>query len=175
MANAPDSLAVTGPNFQQINLGSALVTPAGGTQTTLDRLVIGGTIAQTLATSSVLPSPIISGIPSESITNAVTASATQTLAGATALTKAWNVISTVATAGNAVKLPPVVVNSGFAQVCWVINNGASLTQIFPFETATAIDSAATAAAVTLTTLHRAAFVQNTASTWVSVASVSAAS
>lgn len=174
MAN-PDTLVETGPVFQQVPIGQMLVTPAGGTQTQLQNLINGGTVAQTLAAASTLQTPLISGLLSEDIANAITASTTQTLAGALPLTKNVNVVSTVGTAGDAVKLPPVSLNVGFAQQCWIINNGASALSIFPNETATAIDTHSTAAAGTLTTLHRGLFIQNTASTWVSVASVSAAS
>lgn len=175
MANAPDDLVLTGPVFGQSALSGLLVTPAGGTQSTLSKLLNGGTVAQTLPSGSTYPSPIFSGIPSESIVNAITASTTQTVAGATALTGAINVISVVGTLADAVKLPPLVVNSGFAQVVRVINNGASACSVFAAETTTAIDTHATNTAATLTTLHRADFMQNTASTWVSMASVSAAS
>lgn len=148
-----DTLVFTGPTFQQIPIGQVLVTPAGGSQAPLGDLISGG----------------------ESVVNGITASTTQTLAGALPLTAGLNVVSTVGTAGDAVKLPAVDINTGFAQAVWIINNGASALSIFPNETATAIDSHSTAAAGTLTAAHRAVFFQNTASTWVSVASVSAAS
>jgi hypothetical protein len=131
------------------------VTPAGGASGSISSFLNGGT-----------------ALPSGTVSNAITCSTTQTLAGALALTAAVNVISTVGTAGDAVKLAPAL-NVGQVQV--VINNGASACSIFPFETATAIDSHSTAAAATLTNAHRALFYQNTASTWVSFASVSAAS
>lgn len=166
MANAPDTLIVSGPVMQQTT--TLLITPTGGTQGKLADLINGGTVAQTLL------SPIITGVARESITNAITASTTQTLAGALALTTAWNVVSTVGTANDAVKLPAAG-TANVGQVVWVINNGASALAIFPTESATAIDTHATATAATLTTLHRAAFLQNSASTWSSVASVSAAS
>lgn len=167
--NTPDSLVITGPNFAPTAADLLLITPPGGTQTLLQNLVNGGTLAQTIASGSTIPSPVITGIESLSVTNGITASTTQTLAGALALTSALNVISTVATAGNAVKLAPVSVNVG--QVQTVMNNGASAAAIFPFETATAIDSAGTAASVTLTNGRSANFFQNTASTWVSQGSV----
>lgn len=152
------------------------VTPAGASSSVaLSSVINGGTVAQTLPVGSTIPSPLIGGVPSESITNAITASTTQTLAGALPLTNAINVISVVGTAGDAVKLPALQINSGFAQVVRVINNGASACSVFANETTTAIDTHATNTAATLTTLHRADFMQNTASTWVSMASVSAAS
>jgi len=170
MANAPDTLVLTGPVYQQTALDGLLVTPTGGTQGSLANLINGGTVAQTIAAGS-----LFSGIQLESIANALTASTTQTLAGALPLTASLNVVSTVGTAGDAVKLPPVAINSGYAQVVAIVNNGASALSIFPYESATAIDTHSAAAAGTLTTLHRAFFLQNTASTWVSIASVSAAS
>jgi hypothetical protein len=168
MAN-PDTLLVTGQVFQQASIGTSLITPPGGTQTTLANLVNGGTVAQTIAAGSTIPSPVVTGLSSVSVTNGITASTTQTLAGAVPLTSAFNVISTVATAANAVKLAPVSVNIG--QVQTVMNNGASACAIYPFETATAIDGGSTAASVTLTNGHSANFFQNTASTWVSQGSV----
>ena len=154
----PDTLVVTGPTFQQLPMAGLQVTPTGGTAASLGNLLNGGT-----------------SFPVVGVANGLTASTTQTLAGALPLTAALNVVSTVGTAGDAVKLPPVNINVGIAQLVRVINNGASALSIFPYETATAIDTHATAAAATLTTLHRAEFFQNTASTWVSIASVSAAS
>lgn len=168
MAN-PDTLVETGPVFQQVPIGQMLVTPAGGTQTTLANVINGGTLAQTLAAGSSFSSPVVTGLMSWSVTNGITASTTQTLAGAVPLTAGINIISTVATAANAVKLAPVSVNIGQIQV--VMNNGASACAIFPFETATAIDSAGTASSVTLTNGHSANFFQNTGSTWVSQGSV----
>lgn len=175
MANAPDDLVLTGPNFQQGALSGLLVTPTGGTQGKMSDVINGGTVAQTLAAGSRITSPVIAGIPLQSVVNGITAGVTQSLAGAVLLTGALNVVSTVGTANDAVKLPPVALNVGFAQVIAVVNNGASALAIYPSETATAIDTHATATAATLTTLHRATFIQNTASTWVSIASVSAAS
>ena len=182
---ADDTLVLTGPNFQQLKTDALLITPKGGSQTTLDSVINGGTVAQTITagstigagstiTTPTISGPTITGVAIESITNAITASTTQTLAGALALTTKWNVVSTVGTALDAVKLPAAgVANVG--QVIWAINNGASSLAVWANETASAIDTHATNAPGTLTTLHRAAFLQNTASTWVSVASVSAAS
>jgi hypothetical protein len=164
MAQAPDDIIVTGPAFAQEPADNLLITPPGGTQGKLANFVNGGTIAQTLL------SPLLGGIPQEAVTSGITASTTQTLAGAVPLTTAVNVISTVATANNAVKLAPVSLNTGYCQVQIVINNGASAASIFPYETATAIDSHSTAAAATLTNGHSAFFFQNTPSTWVSIGS-----
>jgi hypothetical protein len=152
MALAPDDIILTGPAFQQKTVDNLLLTPPGGVQTTLGAVVGGGN------------SPAL-----VSIANALTASTTQTLAGALPLTAEINIISTVATAGNAAKLPPV--NLNFGQVVTVMNNGASACAIFPFETATAIDSAGTAASVTITNGRSANFFQNSTSTWVSQGSV----
>ena len=171
------------PDTQLYNNGLATVlasnlqvTPAGASSSVaLSSVINGGTVAQTLPVGSTIPSPLIGGVPSDSIVNAITASTTQTVAGATLLTGAINVISVVANAGDAVKLPPLAINTGFAQVVRVINNGASAASVFAYETTTAIDTHATNVAATLTNLHRADFMQNTGSTWVSMASVSAAS
>ncbi len=45
MANAPDALVVSGPNFQQVSADNILLTPAGGSQTALSSLLNGGTVA----------------------------------------------------------------------------------------------------------------------------------
>lgn len=45
-AQAPDTSVVTGPNFQQLPLANSLVTPDGGTQTTLGAALAGGALPQ---------------------------------------------------------------------------------------------------------------------------------
>ena len=52
MANAPDTLLVTGPVFQQVAGDAILVTPAGGTQDTLANLVNGGTVQKSATFST---------------------------------------------------------------------------------------------------------------------------
>lgn len=54
MANAPDTLLVTGPVFQQVAGDAILVTPAGGTQDTLANLVNGGTVQKSGTFSSLV-------------------------------------------------------------------------------------------------------------------------
>lgn len=154
----PDTILYT-DGLAPIAASNIQVTPPNGTSGPLSSFINNGT-----------------AIPLDTIANGLTASTTQTLAGALPLTAAFNVVSTVGTAGDSVKLPAVNnLNVGLAQQVWIINNGASALSIFPTESATAIDTHATAAAGTLTTLHRGLFIQNSASTWVSIASVSAAS
>jgi hypothetical protein len=170
----PDSILYN-DQLGPIAASNLQVTPTGGTTTNLGSVLNGGTIAQSIpAGSTIGAGTTLLGSYLESVTNAITASTTQTLAGAVALTAANNVISTVATAGNAVKLPLAGV-ANIGQVILVMNNGASACAVFPGETSTAIDSGSTAASVTLTNGHSANFVQNTASTWVSQGSVGHAS
>jgi len=70
------------------------------------------------------------------VTDGITASATQTIAGATALTKGINRVSTVASTGNAVALPTAVAG---LQIL-IINDGANTIQVFPCnEASDAID------------------------------------
>jgi hypothetical protein len=57
----------------------------------------------------------------------VSASATQTIAGATALTKYFNLITTCATSGDAVALPAA--STGL--ICVIINTGAAAASVFP--------------------------------------------
>ena len=164
MAQAPDDIVVTGPAFAQESADSLLITPPGGAQGKLSNFVNGGTVQQTLV------SPLLGGLHADSLTNGITASTTQTLAGAVPLTTTFNVVSTVATAGNAVKLAPLALNTGYAQFQFVVNNGASAMAVFPFETTTAIDNQGTGASQTMTNAHRAIFFQNSPSTWVSIGS-----
>ena len=66
-------------------------------------------------------------IPYPTVSATVTASATQTQAGATALTSHRNLITTVTTTGDAVLLPVIVVGLE----CWVRNAGANQAKVFP--------------------------------------------
>lgn len=64
--------------------------------------------------------------PSYSNVNSITASATQTQAGATLLTAMYNRVSVVAAAGNAVRLPPALPGLEIT----VINDGANSMTVF---------------------------------------------
>lgn len=90
-----------------------------------------------------------------SIGTGIVASTTQTLAGATALTKDVNVIATVANADDAVKLPEMEVGDS----CEVYNDGANAASVFPSAATIAIDGGSAGAAVTLTNAKRAKFTQ----------------
>lgn len=104
-----------------------------------------------------------SGLITGTVAAGITASATQTQAGATQLTKQVNNIATCATSGNAVKLPAATVG----QVIVVFNNGADPASVFPLGAGDTIDGGAAAAAVTLTNGKRAAFYCIAANTWIS--------
>ncbi len=93
------------------------------------------------------------GINTRSLTAAITASGTQTLAGATALTTEINLVSTVAAAGNAVKLPALVPG----QSVEIFNSGANALSVFPGAANVKIDGGANGAAVTLTAGKAARF------------------
>lgn len=93
------------------------------------------------------------GINTRSTVTGITASATQTLAGATALTAEINVIATVAAAGNAVKLPALAPG----QAVDVYNSGANAAAVFPAASGVAIDGGSAGAAVTLSNGKRARF------------------
>jgi hypothetical protein len=60
-------------------------------------------------------------------TTTITAGATQTQAGATALTKYLNVITTCATSGDGVALPAAAANKTVV----IINNGAASARVWP--------------------------------------------
>ena len=61
------------------------------------------------------------------VTNGITAGTTQTIAGATALTKGINRVSTVANTGDAVALPTAVAGLEIL----IINDGANTMKVFP--------------------------------------------
>lgn len=115
----------------------------------------------------------VGAAPFVPVNNGITASTTQSLAGAVQLNAGLNNITVCATAGNAVKVPSVN-TLNFGQVCTVFNNGASAAAVYPFETATAIDTHGTGASATLGVGHSANFFQNTASTWISQGSTAGA-
>lgn len=172
MSTAPDTLVVTGPVNQQVSVDSLYITPQGGSQGLLSNFINGGTVVQTIPVGSILQSPTLAGIMLDSVTNNITASTTHSIAGAVALAASVNVISTVANASDAVKLP--VATGGIGQAVTVFNNGASACAVYPGESGTVIDSHSAGAAATLTNGHSACFFQNTASTWVSQGSTAAA-
>jgi hypothetical protein len=105
------------------------------------------------------------GFNINSITNNITASTTQTLAGAVAINTGIAVVTKVGTAGDAVKLPLVLATPG--NEVWIFNQGASAMAIFPGETLTSIDAGTTAASVTLTNAKNAVFIQTSGTTWIS--------
>lgn len=94
-----------------------------------------------------------SGLNTEGVANALAASATQTRAGGTALTKAINRVTTAATSGDAVTL--AALTPGQSQV--VINDGANPIKVFPNGAADQIDGGTAAASVTLTNAKRCRF------------------
>jgi hypothetical protein len=89
----------------------------------------------------------------QSVTTGITASTTQTLAGATALTTKLNFVATAANSGDAVSLPALVPG----QSVTVFNDGANPIKVFPAAANVAIDGGSAGAAVTLTNAKRATF------------------
>jgi hypothetical protein len=158
---ADDTLILTGPTFQQQGPSNILITPTGGTQGKLADMINGGTVASNVTAANLS----YTGLLDNSITNSITASTTQTLAGAVAINTGIAIVTKVGTAGDAVKLPPV--GSGVGTQCWIFNNGASAMSVFPFETLTTIDGGTTAAAVTMTNAKNAVFIQTTGTSWIS--------
>lgn len=69
---------------------------------------------------------VLNGLFTESATNGITANATQTQAAATVMTAEVNRVTTVATAGNGVKLPA----SAAGLTVTVINSGANAMQVY---------------------------------------------
>jgi hypothetical protein len=163
---ADDTLILTGPTFQQQKPNTILVTPTGGKQANLADLINGGTVAQSGTMSTLTVGTVTTtGFNINSITNNITASTTQTLAGAVAINTGIAVVTKVGTAGDAVKLPLVLATPG--NEVWIFNQGASAMAIFPGETLTSIDAGTTAASVTLTNAKNAVFIQTSGTTWIS--------
>jgi hypothetical protein len=158
---ADDTLILTGPTFQQKTPSTILVTPTGGTQGNLADLINGGTVTTSVSATNLS----YTGLLHNSITNSITASTTQTLAGAVAINTGIAIVTKVGTAGDAVKLPPVAATGG--NEVWIFNNGASAMSVFPAETSTTIDGGTTAAAVTMTNSKNAVFIQTTGTSWIS--------
>lgn len=92
------------------------------------------------------------GFIAESVTNAITASTTQTQVGGTALTTQINRITTCANSGDAVTL--AALTAGQSQT--IYNDGANPAKVFP-ASGMAIDGGSANAAVTLTNAKRAIF------------------
>lgn len=138
-------------NTQASPTWTALTSATGaGTYTgTFDGVIGGNTPAAGTFTGTTS-----TGIDTDSVANALTASATQTRAGGTALTKAINRVTTVATSGNAVTLPSLAAG----QSCIVINDGANPMSVFPNGASGTIDGGSAGAAVTLTNTKRARFI-----------------
>lgn len=139
---------------------TALTTATGaGTYTGTFNGVVGGT-TPAAATVTTLTA---TGLVTESLATGITASVTQTRAGATALARQVNNVTTVANSGDAVKLPAATVGQSIV----IFNSGANPASVFPNGASDTIDGGAGGAAVTLTNAKRAVFVCIAANTWIS--------
>lgn len=94
----------------------------------------------------------------QSVATGITASITQTLAGALALSSKINFVATAANSGDAVSLPTLLPG----QSVTIFNDGANPIKVFPSAASVAIDGASAGAAVTLTNAKRAVFYGKTA-------------
>jgi hypothetical protein len=139
MANAPDTLVITGSVLQQVSAASLLLTPTGGTQDTLGNLVNGGTVARGVVASALT----VTALANLSANDAVsTAGSTQ--ATATPLTANINNIATV-TAGQGVN----TVASAPGMFELLLNTGTATITVYPFqaETLTTFNGAASSIAL----------------------------
>jgi len=93
----------------------------------------------------------------------ITASATQTLAGATPITSAVTIIGTCSSSGNAIGLPTALAG----QICVILNAGANPASVFPASASDTVDSGGAGAAATLTNGKRAIFFCTAAGAWTS--------
>jgi hypothetical protein len=101
------------------------------------------------------------------VNTAVTASTTQTIAGATQLTGTYNNVTVVANASDAVGLPPL---KYVGQQVLVTNAGANPAKVFPAsgDTTKTIDGGTAGASVTLTNVKSALFTATTLTNWQSI-------
>lgn len=95
--------------------------------------------------------------------DSLTASTTQTQAGALQLSAKYNRVSVAAVSGDAVKLPAATVG---AEV-WVFNDGANPIKVFPQGAAEVIDAVAAAGSVTCSNAKGAMFACRAAGKWTS--------
>ena len=139
---------------------TALTTSTGaGTYTgTFDGIV--GSTTPAAATVTTLTS---TGVNTESVANALTASTTQTRAGGTALTHAINCITTCANSGDAVTLPAL--SPGQSEV--VYNDGAHPASVFPNGGSDTIDGGSGGASVALANAKRCRYTCVAANTIIS--------
>ncbi len=144
---------------------AALTTATGaGTYTgNFDGIIGATTPAAATVTTLSATSVTTTGINTESVANALTASTTQTRVGGLALTNRINRLTTVANAGDAVTLPALAAG----QRVIVINAGAHAASVFPNGSSDAIDGGTAGAAVTLTNPNRAEFICIAANTIIS--------
>lgn len=98
----------------------------------------------------------------------LTASVTQTLAGALQLTGGYANVATVGTANDAVKLPP---SPRVGQTITVTNSaGANAMKVFPGESTSTIDGGSAGASVTISAAKSASFTCIAAGAWQSIGS-----
>ncbi len=123
MATAPNTLVMTGPNFEQDDIGDSLITPTGGSRGYLKDFLNGGTTSQTVVNLTV------TGLERFSATNAI-ATAGSTQATGTALTTMIGNVTT-STAGQVANLLAaapgsfeVIVNNGTADFIGMAAQGA---------------------------------------------------
>jgi len=147
MANAPDTLLVTGPNNQQVSVDSIMVTPPGGTQGSLANFLNGGTLA---------------GGGSLTLFGSITPTGSTVATGA-AIASATTVLGT-APASSFANLPLAATVIG--QQLLIINQGTAAAKIGGISGDT-IDNTAGTTGVTLTNAHRCFFVSTGAGTYVS--------
>lgn len=96
-------------------------------------------------------------------TNGITAFAGGGSTSATVLTSQFNRITTCATGGDSVKLPPATVGL----LLEVINSGAAYANVFPFGTTDIIDTLANTAAISVPVGGTITFICTVAGTWIS--------
>lgn len=130
----------------------------------IDNMPIGGTTPAAVTGTTVTGSTLVtSGLVQVSVATGIVASTTQSRAGATALTKAVNVVATVANAADAVRLPALTPG----QYADVYNNGANSASVFPNGASDTIDGGSGGASVALANAKRCRYICVSANTIIS--------
>ena len=153
------SFAKINQNFNELYTGSGGDANPSYTTVTASGAVTGGSLVISGASA-------LTGLLTEGFASAVTAGSTQTQAGATALTKQVNNITTNATGGNGVALP----TSAAGLVVAVINNTANALQVYGNNTeAATINGIATGTGVSQIARSVVFYACGVAGTWISSA------
>jgi hypothetical protein len=155
MATTTDTVLITHPDFRRVTLNDALVTPSGGSQTTVAAHLRTPTFGDVTVTGKLF----------RSATNGITAHAGGGRSSAVALTTGINRVSTVATDADSVVLPTAAAGLQIT----VSNAGGHALQVFAAGSDT-IDGTAGSTGISLASGKTAIFSSAAATFWHTVLS-----